>query len=123
MGIRVSIAEHLQRRGAESFNPSQRFLRLWWGRLNRSFFKGLLRPCQITFGRSEFANCDGLCYPLVEGHVHIHIDRAVRRRDDMLGTLAHEMVHQWQHQAGRHMGHGPDFQRWKARLTNHGLTI
>jgi SprT-like family len=119
----MSVAEHLRKRGAEGVDPSPRFLRLWWGRLNRSFFKGRLRPCQLTHGRSEFPNCDGLCYPLVAGLVHIHIDRAVKRRDDLLSTMAHEMVHQWQHQAGRHMGHGPDFQRWKARLAKHGLKI
>jgi hypothetical protein len=114
------IEPHVRKRGHENVKPTIRMLRYWWGKLNAEVFHNELLLCQITYGRSEFAEVSGLCYPLDNGRSRIHIDNRNHTRAGMLGTLAHEMVHQYQHQNGLAMNHGETFERWSDPIL--GLT-
>ena len=61
-----------------------------------------------------------MCYPLDDGKVHIVVDSFAGTRAMMLAILAHEMIHQYQHQHGQAMTHGESFQEWADWL--HDLT-
>lgn len=110
------IHAHVYERGHESVTITPRMLRYWWSRLNREVFSGELLPCQLTFGPSEFKAVAGLCYPLEGGRVRIHLDPCNETRQGMLATLAHEMVHQYQHQHGFAMNHGETFAQWSEHV-------
>lgn len=53
----------------------------------------------------------------------IHIDARCKTKQHMLDTLAHEMVHQLQHQRGLPMTHGRFFKAWAKKAAKHGLTL
>ncbi len=106
------IREHVSRHAHEPVTPTLRMLRHWWGRLNVEVFDGLLHPCQLTYGPLEGEDVYGMCYPLEVERVRIHIDARADTRGCMLATLAHEMIHQWQHQHGLDMTHGDVFKGW-----------
>lgn len=53
----------------------------------------------------------------------LHIDSRCKTRADIINTLAHEMVHQLQHQRGLPVNHGKFFKRQAKRLAKHGVMI
>lgn len=118
------ILKHVIERGHEPVTPTLLMLRRWWALLNAECFGGKLLPCQLSYGKSERADVLGLFHSLENRRGHIHIDTRVNTRGGMLGTLAHEMVHQYQHQHGQPTTHGKAFTRWaKPILTQTGLYI
>jgi len=99
-------------------------LRYWWARLNEEVFHGELHPCGLEVGSCADFNAVGLCYPLDCGRVRLVLDPGLSTRAAVLATLAHEMIHQWQHQSGEPLTHGDVFRSWGAlvyALT--GLTV
>lgn len=119
------ILEYVRTRGYEPVVPTVRMLRHWWPRINLEVFGGILMPCQLTYGVSGLKNVMGLCYALDGGRARIHIETSPYwLRCDLLATLAHEMVHQYQHQNGLPMTHGKSFKQWAAPIRRTtGLTI
>lgn len=105
--MREYVAKHAHR----AVVPSTHMLRYWWARINAAAFDGLLLPCQLTYG-PHAGEVDGMCYPLDLGRVRIHVDARIKTRGGMLSTLAHEMIHQWQHQHDLDMTHGDVFKGW-----------
>lgn len=118
------IAEHVKQRGHEPVAPTLRMLRHWWSRLNDEVFGGVLLPCQLEVGPCSEHKAVGLCYPLDCGRVRIVIDPSNATRAGMLATLAHEMVHQYQHQHSLPLTHGESFTQWADPIFGlSGLTI
>lgn len=119
------ILNHVEQHGHKPVTPTLRMLRYWWGRFNAEVFAGELLPCQFTIGPTDFhIEVEGMCYPLDNGRVRIHLDSRVNTRAGMLGTLAHEMVHQHQFQNNLTMHHGETFTRWAEPILGlTGLTI
>lgn len=81
--------------------------------LNARHFGGTLGPCEIRLSRrmrrrlGEFrpAPAPGERPEIALAHRHLRRDGWARAT----GTLLHEMVHQWQAETGRPLGHGRDF--------------
>ncbi len=120
------IAAHIKLHGHKPVTPTPRMLRYWWARLNAEVFKGKLGLCQLTvLTEVGMEDACGACYPLDCGKVRINIaPEYADSRASMLGTLAHEMVHQYQHQRGKPMNHGQTFERWRLPILSvTGLTI
>ncbi|HEV8150507.1 MAG TPA: SprT-like domain-containing protein [Gemmatimonadales bacterium] len=83
--------------------------------LNACHFAGALGPVMLLLS-SRMRRRLGEFRPGGSGDApaEISISRRHLRRDGWRGireTLAHEMVHQWQAETGRKLGHGPDFRR------------
>lgn len=57
------------------------------------------------------------------GDSYIHIDYSVDTKALFINTLAHEMVHQLQHERGLGINHGRFFKQQIKRLRKHGLEI
>ena len=66
---------------------------------------------------------EGLCYPLAGGRVRIVVNAAMCTRAGLLGVLAHEMIHQYQHQHGLALDHGTVFLGWQAIAKEHWLYV
>ncbi len=111
-----------------------------WNRLNARFFRSALPPIDIawswrlTASAGMFVSREGprvrprtgrplpgrrlirLSVPLLQG----------QSQDELVRTLAHEMIHQWQYDVlKRRPNHGPDFHRMKRILNQagHGVTV
>ena len=109
-------------------------LQLQWSALNLRFFSGKLPPIEITWSR-RMTSSTGLFTSRVGPR---HPDRPAGRRlirlssellknqpeQEVVGTLAHEMIHQWQFDIlKRRPTHGPDFWRKMAEMNRAGLGI
>ena len=90
--------------------------------LNARHFEASLGPCVIRLSRrmrrrlGEFrpASHPGERPEIALAHRHLKRDGWARTT----GTLLHEMVHQWQAETGRALGHGKDF---RAKCTEVGI--
>jgi hypothetical protein len=109
--------------------PLARKLEEWHSRLNAEYFGGVLRQVPIRISRrmksrlghysagSVDRASGGRGGPTAKGLGEIAISwRHVRRHrwEEVVHTLIHEMVHQWQDESGLPIDHGPRF-RAKAR--------
>lgn len=112
--------QYLLRTGYQSVDPSLTLLRYWHGRLNRLLFQGKLGKCKLTYGESEEKNVDGLFY---EDGPHIHIDARIKTRKALIDTLAHEMIHQFQHQQRKPTTHNAMFKRMAKRFIKYGIDV
>lgn len=91
-------------------------LRAAHGVLNAARFAGSLRPIAIRVSRRMRSRL-GHYSPGLRSQPEIAIAARHARRDrweSVLETLVHEMVHQWQHETGRAIGHDAAF-RHKCR--------
>lgn len=110
-----------RRRPAPAARPSPR-LQAWLGRLRQlhasldaRHFGGVLGPVDLVvstrmrrrLGHFEPGLAPGEPHRIVLSRRHIMRDGWAAAAD----TLLHEMVHQWQHQSGLPLDHGPTFRR------------
>ena len=104
---------------------SPTLLRYWYGRVNRELFAGKLPKVLLQYGdgteRMGFT-VYGYFAP-DEQHPVIHIDSRVVTRGMLISTLAHEMVHYYQHLHGLPLNHGRFFKSQAKRLLKHGITL
>ncbi|HEU4630593.1 MAG TPA: SprT-like domain-containing protein [Gemmatimonadaceae bacterium] len=95
-----------------------RELAAWHGEYNRRFFAGALRPVAVRISRRMRTRLGHYTAAGPTGEpAEIAISRTHLRRhgwEEALHTLLHEMVHQWQDEAGHPIDHGATF-RAKAR--------
>lgn len=118
-------ASHLGPDGAATPAPGSPRHLAWLGRLrqlhaslNARHFGGALELVELSvstrmrrrLGHFEPGLAAGGPHRIVLSHRHIMRDGWAAAED----TLLHEMVHQWQHQSGLPLDHGPTFRR-KAR--------
>lgn len=110
-----------------------------WTELNHRHFKGALPPIDIVWSRrltgsaGLFVSRGGprtplagprrrlirLSAPLLQAG-----EDAAAREIELRGTLAHEMIHQWQFDVlKRRPNHGPDFHRKMEMMNRDGLRI
>ncbi|HVZ78286.1 MAG TPA: SprT-like domain-containing protein [Gemmatimonadaceae bacterium] len=92
-------------------------LRLWHAQLNAERFGGTLRTIPLRVSRRMRSRLGHYVPSTSAEGVEIVISRRHLRRDpvaDVLDTLLHEMVHQWQDETGLPVDHGAAFRR-KAR--------
>ena len=100
-------------------------MRYWHNQLNVLLFKGALRKVKLTYGDSTDVvdvPVDGYYLPDHYGP-RLHIDARCLTKGRFLNTLAHEMVHQYQHELGLPLTHGAFFKEQAKRLAKHGLLI
>ena len=84
----------------------QRFLRYWHTRFNKLAFSSELTRARIVV---ESCAPDAAGYCEATSPVCIYIDPTLTR-EEARQVLLHEMIHQWQHENGYEMNHGPTFQ-------------
>lgn len=87
-------------------------------RLNQERFGGTLRDISVVISRRMRTRLGHYAPAASHGIAEIAISRRLIRAqgwEDVLDTLLHEMVHQWQEEEGHAVDHGPAF-RDKARL-------
>ncbi|HJR76349.1 MAG TPA: SprT family zinc-dependent metalloprotease [Nitrospiraceae bacterium] len=120
-------------------------LQATWAQLNRRYFRNALPPIHILWS-SRLTTSMGLFYSRYGPRTRMthasHADRDRRvirlslplfrqlysRRqpgdDELIATLAHEMIHQWQYDLlKRRPNHGTDFRRMMRRMNEDGLQI
>lgn len=119
------IHKHVEAHGHRPVTITVPMLRHWWRRLNQEMFCGVLKAPQLRADVTDGYDVSGLCWPLEGGYVRIEIEpQYATTRHAMLSTLAHEMVHQYQHQLGGAMHHGESFECWREPILGKtGLTI
>lgn len=120
-------------------------LRTLWRELNTRYFRGALLPIEITWSRrltssaGMFASRGGPRARRTGTAGSTHRDRLIRlsvpllqhpsadgrhAERELIGTLAHEMIHQWQFdRLKRRPNHGPDFYRLMAIMNRDGLGV
>jgi len=113
-----------------------------WGELNRRYFAGLLSPIDLVWSRRLTSSVgmfisrrgprprlsrDGLRPPakreirLSLPLLHQVVQRSAYGEQEILNTLAHEMIHQWQFDIlKRRPNHGPDFLRKMTEMNRDG---
>ncbi len=125
--------------------PSVEQLQVLWHELNARYFRGALPPIEIIWSRrltssagmfvsqvgprARAGDCADTTYgrrlirlssPLLQ-HLSEDAEQAER---EILSTLAHEMIHQWQFDVlKRRPNHGPDFACKMAAMNHDGLDI
>lgn len=107
------IRRYLARRGNDPVVVTTALMRRWHTRLNKAVFDGLLRKCTLSFGDSRCSRVEGLCFALPCFMVHIHVDEKVDTIRRLVDVMAHEMIHQEQHQANLPMAHKTYFKARK----------
>ena len=125
---------------AVSIAMSQEGLQARWRDLNARYFAGLLPPIAIVWSRrltssvGMFASRSGprTPQPVSAGHCRSEIrlslpllerlaERSAYAEQELLNTLAHEMIHQWQFDVlKRRPTHGLDFLRKMAEINRAG---
>lgn len=109
----------------QSYGP----LRRAWGVFNRKLFGGVLPPCLITLQRRKHAlgYFAGRRFKSADG-VHVTDEIALNPTHfarcgakDVLSTLAHEQVHQWQAHFGKPSRPGYHNMEWAAKMREVGL--
>lgn len=112
-----------------------------WRELNARFFGGALPPIDIVWSRRLTSSagmftsrvgprtpesgaarrCIRLSVPLLQ---RPSLGQVKQAEQELIGTLAHEMIHQWQFDLlKRRPNHGSDFRRKMAEMNNNGLGI
>ncbi len=123
MAKRLS-ADHVRQHGGTTITPTVPLLRYWWHRFNREIFGGVLLSCELRVQSCAAYNAVGLMWPLPQRRTRIDISPATRAKGEILATLLHEMVHQYQHEHRQPLNHGPTFSAWRAPIeVETGLTI
>jgi len=124
-------------------NPSIEQLQTEWRRLNERYFDGLLPPIPVVWSRrltssaGMFASRSGPRPRLLDASNPTRPKREIRLSEplmarlsertayadqELLNTLAHEMIHQWQFDVlKRRPNHGPDFLRKMTEMNRSGL--
>lgn len=121
----------VRRRPAEPSGPGDparlERLRALHAELNARHFGGTLGPADLRLSARMRRRLGEFRPPLgPDARPEIAISRRHLRRDGWdrtAETLLHEMVHQWQAETGRPLGHGPDFRRKCASLGIDGSAI
>jgi predicted SprT family Zn-dependent metalloprotease len=108
-----------------------------WSDLNARYFAGRLQPIAIVWTH-RLTSSAGLFqakrlshgeHPdnAESGHRVIRLSVSLLAGEpipEVVGTLAHEMIHQWQYEILRkRASHGPDFHRMMAVMNRDGLNI
>jgi predicted SprT family Zn-dependent metalloprotease len=106
-----------------------------WRELNEKYFHGRLRPISIVWSRRLTASVGMFVSHMGPRVPHMHsAERRLIRlsipllkdqcESELIGTLAHEMIHQWQYDIlKRRPDHGPEFHRMMAVMNRDGLGI
>lgn len=109
----------------QSYGP----LRRAWGVFNRKLFGGALPPCLVTLQRRKrsLGYFAGRRFKSADG-VHVIDEIALNPTyfarcgaKDVLSTLAHEQVHQWQAYFGKPSRPGYHNMEWAAKMREVGL--
>jgi predicted SprT family Zn-dependent metalloprotease len=125
--------------------PSVEQLQARWRELNARYFRDVLPPIELIWSRRLTSSAGmfvsrvgpraraGDCTDSRYGRRQIRLSSPLLQRlsEDILqaereivGTLAHEMIHQWQFDVlKRRPNHGPDFARKMAAMNRDGLGI
>lgn len=122
----------------DGLGPTDQFQQ-FWAALNVRYFRGALPPIEIVWSLRLTASTGMFISRLgPRARAIHHADPAPRRRlirlsapllrhqteRELVGTLAHEMIHQWQYDLlQRRPDHGAEFHRKMAAMNRDGLGI
>ncbi len=112
MAKRLSV-DHIKQHGHTTITPTIPLLRYWWRRFNDEVFGGVLLSCDLRVTSCAAHGAVGLMWPLPQLRARIDITPEPNIKAEILATLLHEMVHQYQHQHGEPLTHGEAFTRWR----------
>jgi len=90
-----------------------RKIRIWWSVINEAAFDGKLPIPRFNVHRMKKTWGSCLSY---EYDVKITINSDINTKELFMGTLAHEMVHQWQFHRGMRMSHTDSYLRWAKKF-------
>lgn len=85
----------------------------WWRICNIAFFdRQLVKPKRIDVRKclGKYGHCEQI--GINQRNVEIVIANWIDTRDEFIGTLVHEMVHQWQYHHHGFANHGQTFLCW-----------
>ena len=117
--VALQIRKHVETRGHErNVIITKRMAKLWWNRLNKAVFNGMLHEPRIdvlnvvsdvdTYGEHHaHEDDDGSRYTV------IRLKKKLDTRKVFLCTLVHEMVHQWEWEQFGRTTHHKYFFMWK----------
>jgi len=94
--------------------------------LNEAHFLPVLGPATLRLSDRMRRRLGEFRPGVADQPPEITLSRRHFRRDGWVGvreTLLHEMVHQWQAETGRPLGHGPEFRRRCAALGIEGRAV
>jgi hypothetical protein len=104
------LKSHIAKYGKDSnFVMTEQMLKTWFHVINKAAFRN-----KLPVPKFEIRNLRG-AWGLAEakGNCVISMSTAIDSRELMIGTLAHEMVHQWQYLFEATMSHTGSFLKWK----------
>jgi predicted metal-dependent hydrolase len=99
----------------EEFTITERKVLYWFGVINRALFGGNLPlpKFEIKNMKSNWGEC------VIHDNTDlatIRINAGIDSRNLFVATLAHEMVHQWQHINENRMSHATSYLMWKREV-------
>ena len=87
-------------------------------------FGSKLKRVRLTFGETTIYDYPVWGYFMPdEQSGTIHLDSRIKDKGMLINTLAHEMVHQMQHELGLPLTHGSYFKKQAARIHKFGVTL
>ena len=110
------------------------FLQATWHQLNDRYFRQRLLPINIAWSNRLTSSAGMFVNRVGPRHRNMDAGRRLIRlsapllrqqhEQEIIGTLAHEMIHQWQYDVlRRRPNHGPDFIRKMEEMNRDGLGI
>ena len=112
---RKLIKNHVARRGSKPVTLTERLVRYWWRALNVAVFGGKL-PALVGVSFVRHKGVYAWAHKETDGRMRLSLQPTFTSRQLFLMVLVHEMVHGWEHAAGKEMTHGPQFYGWKERI-------
>lgn len=108
------LKRHLERYANDpSFEVTDKKVTYWFNVINKAAFsEKLSRP---TFIIKALKGAWGMC-TIDKDSVEISIDNDISSRELFIATIAHEMVHQWQHLNENKMSHTGSYLTWKRKF-------
>lgn len=111
------IKSHLKTSGTKPVKVSEKMVTRWWNALNAAVFYNKLNP--VTFKIKHVPNqfaCVHVWYDKRDRKIELVIDEKFVSRKLFLTVLSHEMVHVWDVQHRKKMGHRERFLAWEPRF-------
>ena len=115
------VVQHLLEHGHKPVDLTPALLSYWHGRLNTACFDRELGRVILTCGKSQDIGPVMGYYDYNDDEPSLHIDKRCKTRAEVINTLAHEMIHQLQHERGLSVNHGTFFKAQAKRLQQYGL--
>ena len=114
------LKSHVAKCGKDNdFFVNENLVLYWFHIINKAAFKGKLPVPKLEF--RKLRGKWGLCTEIIDGNnCVIAVSSDIDSRELLIGTISHELVHQWQHLFEKsEMTHAGSFIKWKKYFKKH----